>query len=74
MGTILIIFGIFVLYKFLVDFVIPIYKASKRVHAQFRNMQQGQEAANHSASSNHTKQGRPARNSADYIDFEEIKD
>jgi len=77
MQTFLIILGIIILYKFIVDFVIPIYKTSKRVQQQFREMQEqsrqntpgNQNTYNTSSVKNPTKS-----TTKDYIDFEEIKD
>lgn len=76
MGTILIILGIYLLYKFIVDFVIPVYKASKKVQERFRDMQQqmkdnvpnGRYSTSTHPDSNHSKVS-----SKDYIDFEEVK-
>ena len=81
MQTILIILGIYLLYKFMVDFVIPVYKTTKRVQQQFKNMQQRgnpdgaaaprsfDSSTQQSSSFNGTKVSQK-----DYIDFEEVKD
>jgi hypothetical protein len=79
MKIFLILLGIYVLYKFIVDFAIPIYRTSKKVQEQFRNM--------HNMNENIHAQQRPAgttthaqeprknsQTSKDYIDFEEVKD
>ena len=77
MQSILIILGIYLLYKFVADFVIPVYRTSKRVQAQFRDMQQranpnsGPTQNDYKASS---VDSNSKVNSKDYIDFEEIKD
>ncbi len=72
MQSILIILGIYLLYKFMVDFVMPIYKTSKRVQEQFRNMQQ---RANPNGNGTQSPVNNPVKaSSKDYIDFEEIKD
>ncbi|MBE7171472.1 MAG: hypothetical protein INR73_12825 [Williamsia sp.] len=74
--------GIYLLYRFIFDFFIPVYRASKRVHRQFQDMQQNgygsQDAGttstyaskNGSSSSSYS----PPPSQKDYIDFEEIKD
>ncbi len=81
MQTILIILGIYLLYKFMVDFVIPIYQTSKRVQQQFRDI--NQRAKENSQPNQHNFNSTPRNNptyqkanstSKDYIDFEEVKD
>lgn len=81
MQTILIILGIYLLYKFMVDFVIPIYNTSKRVQQQFRDMnQRAKENAQPTQNSYKTSSvndptyRQPKASSKDYIDFEEVKD
>lgn len=76
MKIFLILLSIYVLYKFIVDFVIPIYKTSKRVQEQFRNMQQNRPVDPASFGGSRVKQDsrQPKASSRDYIDFEEIKD
>ncbi len=71
MQTILIILGIYLLYKFIADFVIPVYKTSKRVQQQFRDMQQ---RANSNGNATQSANNPVKAHSKDYIDFEEIKD
>ena len=76
MQALLIILGIYLLYKFIADFVIPVYKTTKRVQEQFRTMQQRTNVNSQPARENFNS--RPAdpvkANSKDYIEFEEIKD
>ena len=80
MKIFLILLGIYILYKFIVDFAIPIYITSKKVQEQFRNMQQMNENRynQHSAAGSSTyaqEAKKPAPNSKeDYIEFEEVKD
>jgi len=76
MQTILIILGIIILYKFIVDFVIPVYKTSKRVQQQFRDMQQRakQNTPGSQNTYNASSVNKPKSSSKDYIEFEEIKD
>jgi hypothetical protein len=78
MGTFLILLGIYALYWLIVNFVIPVYKASKRVQEQFRNMQQNMNEHAHnghgSTSANQKGSGTSKVNAKEYIDFEEIKD
>lgn len=80
MQAILIILGIYLLYNFIVNFIIPIYKATKRVQAQFRDVQdhaskQNQATQNSFTASSANSPGYNSKPSKkDYIDFEEIKD
>lgn len=73
--------GIYLLYRFIFDFFIPVYKASKRVHRQFQDMQQN--GYGNGQSGNGPSYTTPEPDSSyssasskdkDYIDFEEIKD
>ena len=76
MQTILIILGIYLLYTFIADFAIPVYKTSKRVHEQFKNMQQPRSGTKQGngpvPGSNGTRDPQPKSSSKDYIDFEEV--
>ena len=77
MQTILIILGIYLLYKFIADFVIPVYRTTKRVQAQFRDMQQRANPNSNAAQDNYRTNSATSASkvsSKDYIDFEEIKD
>ena len=80
MKIFLILLGIYILYKFIVNFAIPIYITSKRVQEQFRNMQQMNENRNnqHSGAGSATYAHDPKKASPnsreDYIEFEEVKD
>ena len=69
----------YVLYKLVVDFVIPIYRTTRRVKKSFREMQQKMQeqqqnggAGYNSASAEKMKDGREPL--GDYIDFEEVKE
>ena len=68
---------IYILYKLIFDFIIPIYQTSKRVKRQVREMnakmQEQMNAQNQqqSAAANTTRQ-EPVKKE-DYIDYEEIK-
>lgn len=82
MQAILIILGIYLLYKFMTGFVIPIYRTTKRVQQQFRDVQRragqnGNTSHNgyNTTSSEHKSYDNAAKvTSKDYIDFEEVKD
>ena len=76
MQALLIILGIYLLYKFMADFIIPVYKTTKRVQEQFRTMQHRTNANGNPPPGNYAS--RPAdpvkASSKDYIEFEEVKD
>ena len=72
MQAILIILGIYLLYKFMVDFVIPVYKTSKRVQQQFRN--NVQQRTNPNGNAAHSPNNPVKASTKDYIEFEEVKD
>ena len=80
MKIFLILLGIYILYKFIVDFAIPIYITSKKVQEQFRNMQQmnGNRFNQHTAAGTSTYAQEPKKTTEnskeDYIEFEEVKD
>lgn len=68
---------IYILYKLVFDFIIPIYRTSKRVKRQMREMNaRMQEQMN---SHNQQQSSQPSRpkpepvNKEEYIDYEEIK-
>lgn len=71
-------FLFYVLFKLVFDFVIPIYKTTKKVKQSFRNMQQQMhEQQNGPAaypSSPNGKMKNKQQPSGDYIDFEEVKE
>jgi hypothetical protein len=69
----------YVLYKLVVDFVIPIYRTTRRVKKSFREMQQKMQeqqqnggAGYNGAPAEKMKEGREPL--GDYIDFEEVKE
>jgi hypothetical protein len=74
------ILALYVLYKLIFDFIIPIYIASKKVKNQFGEMQNKmqdqmnqynrQQAAQQKSET--TKNSQPKKE--EYIDYEEIKD
>jgi hypothetical protein len=73
------LFLLYVLYKLVVDFAIPIYKTTKRVKKSFREMQQKMQEGQNGFSDGYppsqnekVKNGQPPL--GDYIDFEEVKE
>ena len=76
---IMLIIGIYLAYRFIFHFLIPVYRASKKMHQQFKGMQdqmnqntQGQPNGFRRETVNDPKAGDQKVNK-DYIDFEEIK-
>lgn len=81
-------FGIvfYLVYKFLFNFLLPVFKTTKAFKEQFKNMQDQNGSFQHSrAQQNSTENvpfgappkkpepARPAGKAGEYIDFEEIK-
>lgn len=71
-------FLFYILYRFIVDLVIPVGKASKQVRSKMKEMQEQQfaqqqqfRAQQEMAAKKEAEQN--ARKESDYIDFEEIK-
>jgi hypothetical protein len=81
--------GLYLLYKLIFDFILPVYQTTKRVRKQFREVQSTMQAqmqahmqAQQNAQRNSSPGGFSSPNSSskrsggavgDYIDFEEIK-
>ncbi|HET7114929.1 MAG TPA: hypothetical protein VFI29_00460 [Hanamia sp.] len=73
--TIAEIFLIYLLYKLIFDFIIPIYESSKKIKKQFGEMQDKME---HDINNYQNHQKTPSteqvpKKEGDYIDFEEVK-
>jgi hypothetical protein len=72
------LFLLYILYKLIFDFIIPIYQTTKKVKKQFGEMHNKmQEQMNtfnqqQNSSARNTTTAEPAKKE-DYIDFEEIK-
>lgn len=74
------LFLLYMLYKLVFDFIIPVYKASKRMKEQVNQMQQKmREQQNHQPVQEETVLNNRAKTAAgkasakDYIEFEEVK-
>ena len=70
------LFLLYLLYKFIFDFIIPIYESSKKIKKQFGQMQEkmDNDIKNYQAHSNPAQQAQPpVEKEGDYIDFEEVK-
>ena len=69
---------IWFLYNLVFRFIIPIYRASRKMKQQFREMHdrmQDQHATNQATAGRENAHSEPAtkKPSGDYIDFEEVK-
>jgi hypothetical protein len=75
--TALEIFLLYLLYKFIFDFIIPVYQSSKKIKKQFGEMQEKmQNDLKNYQNQNQQKASQPqpsSKKEGDYIDFEEIK-
>ncbi|MFZ4057540.1 MAG: hypothetical protein ACOYKE_05350 [Ferruginibacter sp.] len=73
--------ALYLIYKFIFDFIIPVAKSTKQVKKQFGDMnaqmQENLRQQQNQAQANSTTQKEPVKassvNKDDYIDFEEIK-
>ena len=73
------LFVIYLLYKFIFDFVIPVYNTTKHVKQKMNTMQeqmrQQQQAYENNSYNNTSQQEHPKKPvpEGDYIDYEEVK-
>lgn len=71
------LFLLYMLYKLVFDFIIPVYRASKRMKEQVTNMHQKMQEQQHAPSgkvhNTHTDSTTAPKVEKDYIDFEEVK-
>ncbi len=69
---------LYLLYRFVFNFLLPVVRTTKQVRQQFRNMQEGVGGEQHFTTGEKVQQ-KPQRPSGgkppagDYIDFEEVK-
>lgn len=73
--TIAEIFLIYLLYKLIFDFIIPIYESSKKIKKQFGEMQDRMEndINNYQNRQKTSSTAQAPKKEGDYIDFEEVK-
>ena len=71
-------FLFYVLFKLVFDFVLPIYRTTKKVRQSFRDMNQHMNGTSASPNDYHTSQNgsvdKKKEPLGDYIDFEEVKE
>jgi hypothetical protein len=69
------LFLIYLLYKLIFDFIIPVYQSTKKIKKQFGEMQSKMQSdMNQYQNQQQTQQAQPkAEKEGDYIEFEEVK-
>ena len=69
------LFLIYILYKFIFEFIIPVYNSTQKIRKQFGEMQNKmQQDMNATNTRNTTSQEeKKVKREGDYIEFEEIK-
>lgn len=69
------LFLIYILYKLIFEFIIPVYQSTQKIRKQFGKMQtKMQQDMNAANARNATPQPEPkVKREGDYIEFEEIK-
>ena len=77
--VLLIILGVYILYKLIFDFIIPVYRTSRDIRRQFKDMNQQMQDRMNQANQANQRQASPQEqkkkpaSDKDYIDFEEVK-
>ena len=69
------LFLIYIFYKLIFDFIIPVYQSTKKIKKQFGEMQSKmqQDMSSYSKQQATSEPGPTKAKDADYIEFEEIK-
>lgn len=69
------LFLIYLLYKLIFDFIIPVYESSKKIKKQFGEMQDKMQndIKNYQSHQNPVRPEPAPQKEGDYIDFEEVK-
>ncbi|MGN6399156.1 MAG: hypothetical protein ACTHMD_01805 [Flavisolibacter sp.] len=71
------VFLFYMLYKLVFDFIIPVYRTTKRVKKGFREMNERMQQQAEGFQQQHAQPSKPKveqNRPGDYIDFEEVKD
>ena len=75
--TILELFVLYIIYKLVFGFIIPVYQTTKHLSKKMSDMQEQMKAENDAAIKNQNqaanKTGTTSSSSSDYIDYEEVK-
>ena len=69
------LFLVYILYKLIVEFIIPIFQSTHQIRKQFGEMQSKmqQDLKNMNSVNKNTHQEQKVKREGDYIEFEEIK-
>lgn len=71
-GFILLMIFAWFFYNLLVKVILPVYKTTRQIRRQFKNMSEQREAQS-SSSFNEPQKETPKEKEGEYIDFEEVK-
>lgn len=79
LGFLFLVFVLYLAFRLLFDFILPVYRTTKRVRKSFRDMreQMNRHTEQYRQPENHSNQESNSANKGgvgEYIDFEEIKD
>jgi hypothetical protein len=76
LGFLLLVFILYLGYRLVFDFILPIYRTTTRIKKGFREMQEkmNQDSGQHSTATEQNNSDGTKNKVGDYIDFEEIKD
>ena len=72
-GFLLLIIFAWFFYNLLVKIVIPVYKTTRQIRRQFKNMSEQRDAATGDTSTKAPTSEAPKEKVGEYIDFEEVK-
>ncbi|GAB3006857.1 hypothetical protein GCM10027051_03030 [Niabella terrae] len=70
-GVLLLAMFLWFMYNFLVKFVLPIYRTTRKLRQQFKNMSENTPSGNQQAPQ--PPKEKPAAKVGEYIEFEEVK-
>lgn len=79
LGTLFLIIGLYFLYSLIFNFILPIYRASRKMRDQMREFQGKMNTengySNHQSAPDNTQRATQTESAkaGDYIDFEEVK-
>lgn len=80
LGFLFLVFISYLVYRLVFDFIIPVYKTTRRIRKGFREMQErmNPNAGQHQQEKNYSTQTQSSESNksgtGEYIDFEEVKD
>jgi hypothetical protein len=76
LGFLFLVFVLYLGYRLVFDFILPIYRTTTRIKKGFREMQEkmNQDSGQHSTVTEQNNSDGTKNKVGDYIDFEEIKD